>query len=155
MSRVLIYALLATLVGIAAAAAQAVPSPLDANQVEAGRDVYEQFCASCHVANGEGAPNWRKPNAQGELPPPPHNSQGHTWRHSDAALYRMISNGWRDPFNKTSRLTMPSFAKILAPAEIGAVITYLKSLWTDDQRKYQWEESKTAPLPAEAEQPHQ
>jgi mono/diheme cytochrome c family protein len=64
----------------------------------------------------------------------------------------MISKGWRDPFNKTDRQTMPPFGETLTPKEIGAVITYLKSLWTDEQRLYQREESEKEPLPVEAEQ---
>ena len=66
-----------------------------------GRTVYEQHCASCHGANAEGAPNWQERDAHGELPAPPHNAEGHTWRHSDADLYQMVNKGWRDPFNKT------------------------------------------------------
>ena len=123
--------------------ASAAARPNDAPPTTAlGRVVYQQHCASCHGQHGEGAPNWRKPNAFGELPAPPHDSDGHTWRHADAALYRMVSKGWRDPFNKTQRLTMPAFETVLSPAEIWAVITYLKSLWTPRQRAYQGNQAK-------------
>lgn len=54
----------------------------------------------------------------------------------------MISQGWRDPFNKTERLTMPAFEKVLTPQEIAAVISYLKSHWTQEQRQFQQQESK-------------
>lgn len=118
------------------------PPALDAEQVELGRDVYQQYCASCHGPDGEGAPNWEQPDAQGELPPPPHNAEGHTWKHSDAMLYRMVSEGWRDPFNKTGTLTMPAFGDVLKSGEIQDVITYLKTLWTPEQRQFQWEETQ-------------
>jgi mono/diheme cytochrome c family protein len=104
--------------------------------------VYQQYCASCHGPKGEGGPNWKKPNDRGELPPPPHGPEGHTWRHSDAVLQRMISQGWRDPFNKTQRLTMPAFEQVLTPKKIKAVIAYLKTLWTAEQRQFQRQESR-------------
>lgn len=115
----------------------------DSMVVATGARVYAQHCAACHGANGEGAPDWKRPNAAGELPAPPHGPDGHTWRHSDAMLARMIARGWRDPFNKTSRLTMPAYQDILTAAEIEAVIAYLKSLWTDEQRRFQANESRS------------
>ncbi|WP_218972842.1 c-type cytochrome, partial [Neopusillimonas maritima] len=86
--------------------------------------------------------NWKKPDEKGEMPPPPHDDTGHTWRHSDAMLFKMIAEGWRHPFNKTERLTMPAFGESLTDQEIGAVIEYLKTLWTDEQREYQQTESQ-------------
>ena len=109
--------------------------------IDLGIGIYRQHCASCHGSNGEGAQEWRKPNEQGELPAPPHGPEGHTWRHSDAMLHRMISQGWRDRFNKTDRLTMPAFEGILTKEEISAVIAYLKTLWTPEQRRFQESES--------------
>ena len=149
---------LAGMMGLAAPvtmadAAQDAPPALNPGRVEVGRAIYRQHCASCHGPQGEGTPDWREPNEQGELPPPPHGPEGHTWRHSDAALYRMISQGWRDPFNKTKRLTMPAFQDVLSPEEIRAVITYLKTLWTPEQRRFQWEESREKPFPPEAREP--
>ena len=119
----------------------------DLDQVKSGRAIYEQHCASCHGANAEGAPNWQERDAQGELPAPPHNTEGHTWRHSNADLYKMVSKGWRDPFNKSKRLTMPAFGETLAPEQIRAVIDYLKTLWTPEQRQFQSEETRDHPSP--------
>lgn len=117
--------------------------PVDpANDLPNGRRIYEQYCASCHGVQGEGAENWKQRNEVGELPPPPHDETGHTWRHGDSMLFRMISQGWRDPFNKTDHLTMPAFGDELTDDEIKAVIDYLKTLWTDDQRQYQARESR-------------
>ncbi|MDF0749714.1 cytochrome c [Marinobacter sp. 71-i] len=111
-------------------------------EVHQGRQVYEQYCAACHGWQGEGADDWKKPNEKGEMPAPPHDDTGHTWRHSDAMLFKMIAEGWRHPFNKSDRLTMPAFGESLTNQEIGAVIEYLKSLWTDEQREYQAKESQ-------------
>ena len=117
----------------------------DTDGVNSGRAIYEQHCASCHGANAKGAPNWQERDAQGELPAPPHNAEGHTWRHSDADLFKMVSRGWRDPFNKSKRLTMPAFSDALTPEQIRAVIVYLKTLWTPEQRQFQSEESRDHP----------
>lgn len=119
--------------------------------VELGRHLYAAQCASCHGAHGEGAPDWREPDAHGEMPPPPHDHTGHTWKHADGMLYRIIHDGWRDPFNKTQRLTMPAFRQILAPREIRTVIDYLKTLWSPEQRRFQADESRKAPFPPEAQ----
>ncbi len=139
------------LLGVTAAAGAADdPPPLAPAVVKAGRAVYHRACASCHGARGEGASAWQQPDRQGELPAPPHDSKGHTWKHSDAMLYRIVRNGWRDPYNKTSRLTMPAFGQTLSPGEVRDVIAYLKTMWAPEQRKFQIEESEHAPLPSEA-----
>lgn len=131
-------------------AAEAGSAAPDRQEIDTGRLIYQQHCAACHGAKGEGQPNWQKRDALGELPPPPHDSTGHTWKHADAMLYKTIRDGWRDPFNKTKRLTMPAYKDTLAPQEIRAVIGYLKTLWTPQQRRIQREESKRHPFPPEA-----
>jgi mono/diheme cytochrome c family protein len=122
--------------------------PLDPGMVSQGRRVYAANCASCHGDNARGAPNRQQPNYQGNLPPPPHDASSHTWRHSDEELYGMIRDGWRDPFNKTSELTMPPFRDQLSDQEVRVVITYFKSLWTPEQCHYQWEQSQDEPFPS-------
>ena len=134
--------LLIGLTGGASAAAET--RPID------GGALYGLYCASCHGSKGEGAPGWREPDARGELPPPPHDATGHTWRHADAVLYEMIAKGWRDPFNKTETLTMPAFEGKLTPQQIAGLIAYLKTLWTPDQRQFQADESVDRPLPPDA-----
>lgn len=131
--------------------AGATPEPLRSfDQITAGRAIYRQNCASCHGIRGEGAPNWERPDARGEMPPPPHNASGHTWKHGDGMLYRLVHDGWRDPFNKTSRLTMPSFGTQLTPLEIRSVIAYIKTMWTSEQSAFQRTESRREPFPPEA-----
>lgn len=133
------------------AMADSGPSSSDTSQLESGERIYQQYCASCHGSQGEGMPNWERQNVQGELPAPPHGPEGHTWKHSDAMLYRIVSEGWRDPWNKTERLTMPAFKDVLPPAEIRTVVNYLKTLWTPEQRRHQAEESEGAPFPTQSE----
>lgn len=134
---------LVALAFLASRATQAASAP----RVEAGRRIYSARCAACHGAHGEGRPNWDRLDTAGERPAPPHDRNGHTWKHPDAMLYRIVAEGWRDPFNRTQRLTMPAFGGTLRPEEIRDVIEYLKTLWTPRQRAFQREESRAAPYP--------
>jgi mono/diheme cytochrome c family protein len=115
---------------------------LHAEEIARGRPVYAQYCASCHGANGEGAANWQQPDASGNLPPPPQDDRGHTWRHSDGQLAEIIRGGQRDPFNASPELTMPSFQDQLTDADIAAVISYFKSLWSTEHRAFQEEQNQ-------------
>ncbi|MGH2562031.1 MAG: c-type cytochrome [Thermomicrobiales bacterium] len=125
------------------------PAPLptlDSDQVVLGRQIYLQNCAACHGASAEGVPNWQQPDARGNLPPPPHDDSGHTWRHGDAELREIIRDGLRDVFNKTPELTMPPFKERLSDEEIAAVIAYVKSLWSPEHRRYQEEQNQRPPM---------
>jgi len=124
-----------------------VPLPmLDPDQVARGQQVYLQRCASCHGPHAEGAPNWQQPDPHGNLPPPPHDDSGHTWRHGDAELAGVIRKGLRDPFNKTLELTMPPFGDQLSDDDVAAVIAYFKSLWSPEHRRFQDEQSRRPPM---------
>src|SRR5437867_1566902 len=127
--------------------AAALPT-LNPEQIAQGRAIYIQFCASCHGANGEGAPNWEEPDARGDLPAPPHDDSGHTWRHSDGQLVEIIRDGLRDPFNKTPDLTMPQFSGRLTDEGISDVIAYFKSLWSPDHRAFQEQQNRRPPMPS-------
>ena len=126
-----------------------VPLPtLDPSQVARGREVFVQHCASCHGSDAQGAPDWQQPDARGDLPAPPHDDTGHTWRHSDAHLSEIIRGGLRDQFNKTPELTMPPFQTgQLSDEEIGDVIAYFKSLWSPEHRQFQEEQNRRLPIP--------
>ena len=144
----IVTALIAIAVGLHANVARAVEKTAHDQRIAAGRAIYERVCASCHGAHGEGAVNWQEPDAKDEMPAPPHDASGHTWKHSDAMLYQIVQQGWRDPFNKTQRLTMPAFEGQLSREETIAVIDYLKTLWKPKQRQFQAEESRKQPFPA-------
>lgn len=142
--------IIAWLVGSATGQALAGGGPTvddKAGLLHEGRQLYQQYCASCHGVRGEGQPDWDVPNALGELPAPPHDPTGHTWKHADAMLYRIIAEGWRDPWNETDRLTMPAFEEVLSSQQIRLVVDYLKTLWSPEQRQHQREESRDAPFP--------
>lgn len=122
-------------------------------RIEVGRRIFETNCASCHGGHGEGAPRWEHRDAKGELPPPPLDARGHAWKHADGMLYRLVKDGWRDPFNKTERLTMPAFGGALSPQQIRAVIGYLRTLWAPEQRRFQAGETRKEPFPPEPRPP--
>jgi len=122
---------------------------LDSDEVALGRQVYLEQCAACHGQNAEGQPNWQQPDANGNMPAPPHDDSGHAWHHGDGVLYEIIRDGSRDPLKPPgSPLTMPAFGDKLSDAEIGAVIAYFKSLWSEESRLYQWEATQQQPFPA-------
>src|SRR5260370_16324359 len=90
----------------------------EAPSLDPGRAIYQQYCASCHGADAQGASHWQERDEHGELPAPPHDAEGHTWRHSDADLYQMLNKGCRYPFNTTNRPTIPPSASFPPPQQI-------------------------------------
>jgi mono/diheme cytochrome c family protein len=103
-------------------------------QIALGQTVYAQSCASCHGANLEGKPNWKVPLADGSLPPPPHDSTGHTWHHPDELLIDITANGGDPKYNSQ----MPAFKDQLSSEQIAAVLEFIKSRWGREEREYQW-----------------
>lgn len=106
---------------------------LDPAQVRTGEVVYRRHCADCHETGRFGAP--------------PHDSTGHTWHHADELLYRIVAEGaaaYALPGAPPGQ--MPAFADTLAPADITAVVTYLKSRWTGEQQAWQQAASREDPL---------
>ncbi len=108
---------------------------LTQDQLDQGQQVYTQYCASCHGANGEGqfpaAPN--QPDATGRIGAPPHNGNGHTWHHGDAMLIRYVREGGISLTDPVNFYPMPAFGDQLSDDEIVAVLGYIKTLWNDEQ----------------------
>ncbi len=112
-------------------AAQAFISPSDQELVARGKVIYANNCASCHGANLEGQPDWRKRLPNGRLPAPPHDESGHTWHHPDALLVELVKNGLVAGKTAPSgyESDMPAFGQSLSDADIVAVLAYIKSSW--------------------------
>lgn len=118
-----------------AAADPVPPTPqLDAAQVEEGEALYGQYCSSCHRADLSGDPEWKTRNADGSLRPPPHDSTGHTWHHSDALLLSLTRDGSIFPESR-----MPPFGATLTDDEITTIFEFIKSSWGPQERDIQWQ----------------
>ncbi len=108
--------------------------PQDAGLVATGHQIYTRNCASCHGSNLEGQPNWRRRNANGRLPAPPHDETGHTWHHADATLFDLTKYGPAALIGGTYESDMPGYEGTLTDEEILAVLSYIKSQWPEDIR---------------------
>ena len=112
--------------------------PVDAEMLDQGADLYAENCASCHGADLEGQPDWRRRLENGRMPAPPHDEAGHTWHHADQQLFDITKNGLASvvPGYESD---MPVFEGILSDAEITAILGYIKSTWPERERNYQAE----------------
>jgi len=102
-----------------------------------GENIYHTNCASCHGADLEGEPNWQSPKENGIYPAPPHNDAGHTWHHADQVLFDYTKKGGNFIVLSDFKSGMPGFENILSDEQIWAVLNYIKSQWSQDERNYQ------------------
>ena len=107
---------------------------LNSERVEQGEVLYAEHCAQCHGVDLKGSPIWKEPLPDGSLPPPPHDSTGHTWHHSDEQLINIIANGGDPAYNSK----MPAFKEKLTVNEMIAVLEFIKSKWKREEREFQW-----------------
>ncbi|MGX0879472.1 mono/diheme cytochrome c family protein [Roseovarius sp. MBR-154] len=112
--------------------------PVTAADIAAGEALYAENCASCHGANLEGQPDWRRRLDNGRMPAPPHDETGHTWHHSDRNLFA-VTKGGVGAVVPSYESDMPAFEGILTDDEIADVLSYIKSTWPDRQRQFQAE----------------
>jgi mono/diheme cytochrome c family protein len=110
--------------------------PVTAAQIIRGKEIYAENCASCHGANLEGQPNWKRRLENGRMPAPPHDESGHTWHHSDQDLFAItkLGVGGVVPGYESDML---AFGEILSDEEIAAVLAFIKSTWPERQRDAQ------------------
>jgi mono/diheme cytochrome c family protein len=101
--------------------------------VAAGGLAYAHNCASCHQADLSGADDWKTRDESGLFRPPPLDSAGHAWHHSDWVLSEVVTDGSFDPDSN-----MKGFAGRLSATEIANVIEFLKSSWGVEERSFQW-----------------
>lgn len=111
-------------------------TPVTAEQVGIGQEVYQAKCASCHGTALEGQPDWKRRLPNGRMPAPPHDASGHTWHHSDNDLFA-ITKGGVESVLPGYESDMPAFGDALSDEEIRAVLAYIKSTWPEKSRKFQ------------------
>jgi mono/diheme cytochrome c family protein len=109
--------------------------PDDETVVSQGELLYRGNCAECHGQNLEGQPNWRSRDAEGYLPAPPHDANGHTWHHDDKLLFAMTKDGIASFAGSNYKTRMPAYAEVLSDDEIIAVLSFIKSRWPKTIRK--------------------
>ncbi|QIK42485.1 c-type cytochrome [Pontivivens nitratireducens] len=114
--------------------------PVAVADISAGQALYAENCASCHGAELEGQPDWRRRLDTGRMPAPPHDETGHTWHHSDRNLF-IVTKGGVGAVVPGYESDMPAFEGILTDDEIADVLSYIKSTWPDRQREFQAEVS--------------
>ncbi len=100
---------------------------VDFAQVTRGARLFQQNCAKCHGAMGEGSPNWRTPDTNGYYPPPPLNGTAHTWHHPLSVLRRTVRQGGI-PLGGV----MPAFADKLSDEDIDAILAWIQTQWPDE-----------------------
>lgn len=112
--------------------------PVTADELALGQELYAANCASCHGADLEGQPNWKRRLESGRMPAPPHDETGHTWHHADRQLFTItkLGVGGVVPGYESD---MPAFEGVLTDEEIRAVLAFIKSTWPDRQRGFQAE----------------
>jgi len=107
----------------------------NADRVAHGKELYADYCASCHGVNLEGQPNWQSPDANGLLPAPPHDPSGHTWHHDDALLIRIVTEGTEAVVGGGYQSAMMGFSDVMTDADILDVLAYIKSTWPDEVKR--------------------
>lgn len=137
---------------ILAVAAVALASPAvvtradgpSAEVLARGKRLYAEHCASCHGANLEGQPDWRRRLPSGRLPAPPHDASGHTWHHPDEVLFRITREGPAALVGSGYESDMPAYKDVLSDAEIRAVLEFIRSTWPESIRRRQQAISRRA-----------
>ena len=85
-----------------------------------GKQLYEQYCVSCHGAGGRGQPGWQlQPRGA-----PPLDSSAHAWHHEDSQLVSMILD------KPAPDSLMPAWRGVLSRDDALDLVAFMKSLWT-------------------------
>ena len=124
--------------------ATALPAD-DLAVVARGELVYAERCAGCHGADLEGQPDWRRRDANGLLPAPPHDAEGHTGHHADDLLFELVKYGPAAVIGDPDyRSAMPAYEGVLPDDDIVAALAYIKHSWPPEERRWQAEVDRTA-----------
>lgn len=109
------------LIALAACAIEPETPPTPADPAELGRQTFVSYCAPCHGASGEGFVN--------ALNAPALNAAGESHLLSDEAILSAIIDG-----GAASGGAMTPLGDALSAEQEAAVLQYVHTLWTDEQR---------------------
>lgn len=104
--------------------------------VERGAILYETYCVKCHG----GATGGQMMDF-----PPRHNANGHTWHHPDCQLIEVVLNGSGEMGEMMREMMgvpetvprMPAWKDTLTKGDVAAILAYIKTWWTEEQRQQQ------------------
>lgn len=107
----------------------------DPQVVARGEQLYAASCVQCH-----GGP------VGGRISdiPPRHNTEGHTWHHPDCLLTDIVLDGLAPRQGASGDQVMPGFRDELSEEDADAILTFLKTWWTEEQRQSQAEVTAAA-----------
>lgn len=116
----------------------------DEETLALGEEIYHAKCATCHGAEGEGQfpDNPTQPDETGRIGAPPHTGAGHTWHHADQLLIQIVREGSNAP--QDMFYPMPAFGDQLSDEEIIAVLEFIKTWWSEEERMVQAERTLMA-----------
>ena len=122
------------------AAAEASGMSAQPVDIEAGQNLFAEYCVSCHGEKGVGQDSTRRGGGRDSnrvLIAPALNGTAHTWHHSPSYLFKYIKKG-----SVADDSPMPSFGKELNKHEILSIVAYFQSLWPSTIRKIYFEKYK-------------
>jgi mono/diheme cytochrome c family protein len=109
-----------------------------------GERLYNAYCAQCH-----GGPVVETPAV---AYPPRHNASGHTWEHPSCELLDIVRDGGNDRTRAmhaaqgpAAAVEMPAYKERLSDDDIVAILTYIKSMWTPQERVFQERATQSCP----------
>jgi S-disulfanyl-L-cysteine oxidoreductase SoxD len=97
--------------------------------VERGKRIYRFQCSSCHGRYLQGQSLWQLNDKDAGRRAPAHDETGHTWQHSDEALFQKTKYGRFEPTRTDLVTYMPAFKDVLSDADTLAVIAFIKRRW--------------------------
>jgi len=98
------------------------PPPIGPRERVDGAALYARYCAACHGEGGRGD-GWNAPNLP--VPPTAHADATLMSKRPDDTLYDGIAAG---AFVLDGSPRMPAFGELLEPAQIRALVTYIRTL---------------------------
>ena len=96
-------------------------------QASEGKQLYGQYCAACHGPDAASTPQWRKPDDNGNYPPPPLNGTAHAWHHPLSVLDMVIRDGGQ-PLGGV----MPAWGSVLSFQQRMSIVASFQTYWSDD-----------------------